>query len=290
MHNNTCIICQEGGDNQIVIYVDMLFGINLVMDFIILMLVNYVMKFAATNWKLLLSATFGACWSVAAVMIPEAYKLFVNICTYILIGPIMIRICAGNNIKCVLKGTVVLMAIAVFMGGLMHFLYYNTYAGYFVRCVLLKDDILMVFTLLTVILAFLMIRWFLYGKRIHSVLRKVKCVQGNENVDFEAIIDTGNCLTDPVTGKPVTVVEKNVMRSILNNIDDYTKVKYHLIPFRTVGCEDGMMEVITIDFMYIYDDKGTVSLQNALIGLSENKMSDGGMYQALINPQVLEEK
>ncbi|MDO5403430.1 MAG: sigma-E processing peptidase SpoIIGA [Eubacteriales bacterium] len=269
---------------------DVFFGINFVMDLLMLMLVNYVMKFAATNWRLLFSATFGACWSVAVLMIPETYKLFVNICTYVLAAPVMVRICAGNNIKCVLKGTVVLMAIAVFMGGLMHFLYYNTYAGYFVRCVLLRDNVLMVFILFSLILTFLLIRWLLWGKRLHSVLRNVRCVIDNESVEFEAIIDTGNCLTDPVTGKPVTVVEKNVMRGILNNIDDYTKVKYHLVPFRTVGCDDGMIEVITIDIMYIYDEKSTVSLHNVLVGLSENRLSSQGMYQALINPQLIEGK
>lgn len=258
------------------------------MDLIILMLVNKVMKFAATNWKLLLSATFGACWSVAAVMIPDAYKLIVNICTYILIGPIMIRICAGNNIKCVLKGTMVLMAIAVFAGGLMHFFYYNTYAGYFVKSILLEDKMLVGFTIISVILVCLTIRWIFRGKRQSSVLRKVRCVIGNEDVEFQALIDTGNSLADSVTGKPVTVVEKEVMRSILNNIDDYTKVKYHLIPFRTVGCEDGMIEVITVDIMYIYEEKETVSLHNVLIGLSENSLSCQGMYRALINPQLLE--
>lgn len=256
------------------------------MDFIVLMLVNRVMKFAATNKRLLLSATLGASWSIIAVMIPEAYKLIVNICTYILIGPIMIRICAGNNIKCVFKGTMVLMAITIFLGGFIHFLYYNTYAGYMLNAVLLGDHMLIVYTGISVILITLFIRWILLGRRYASVMRKIGICIGNELVELNAIIDTGNSLTDPVTGKPVMVVEKKVIGNILNKIDDYTKVKYHLIPFRTVGCESGIIEVITVDIMYIYEEEDTVRYENVLIGLSKNQLSSGGMFSALINPQL----
>lgn len=267
----------------------MLFGINFIMDFIVLVLVNHVMKFAATNWKLLLSATFGALWSVVAVMIPETYKLLVNICTYILIGPLMIRICAGNNIKCVLKGTMALMGISIFLGGLLHFLYYNTYAGYYINSILFEDRMLMGFIGISVIVTGIMIRKVRVERQYAAVIRKIKCAVGDRNVELQALVDTGNSLTDPVTGKPVAVIEKDAMRDILNNIDDYTKVKYHLIPFRTVGCDDGMIEVITVDIMYIYDEKSTLSLKNVLVGLSDNRLSSQGRFQALINPQLYHE-
>ena len=88
---------------------DVLFGINLIMDLIIMIIVNRICGYAATYLKIFCSATFGAIWSVIAVIMPVNIRWFVNICTYILVSYGMIRICAGRGeIKDVIKWAKVL--------------------------------------------------------------------------------------------------------------------------------------------------------------------------------------
>ena len=86
--------CQEVIKRK-VIYLDEFFVINFIMDFIVLCITKKICKFAATYLQILLSATFGALWSVIVLIVPENIKGAVNICTYILISALMIRICAG---------------------------------------------------------------------------------------------------------------------------------------------------------------------------------------------------
>lgn len=97
---------------------DVLFGINLIMDLIIMIIVNRICGYAATYLKIFCSATFGAIWSVIAVIMPVNIRWFVNICTYILVSYGMIRICAGRGeIKDVIKGISILYAVTLTLGG-----------------------------------------------------------------------------------------------------------------------------------------------------------------------------
>ena len=102
-------------------------------------------------------------------------------------------------------------------------------------------------------------------------------------IEMSGYIDTGNVLIDPVFHKPVSVAEKKEFYDILDKINDYTRVKYHLVPFNSLGCEHGLMEVITVDIMYIYYGKEKKTIKEALVGLSDGKLSSDGEYTALVN-------
>ena len=62
------------------------------MDLVILLIVNRIMRYHASAIRLLLSSTLGAVWSVAAVMIPDRYRLFVNLCTYFIVTALMLAV------------------------------------------------------------------------------------------------------------------------------------------------------------------------------------------------------
>ncbi len=282
------IIHLSGGDKKIVIYLDVLFGINLLMDFIVLDLVNRVCAYTATCARILLSATLGALWSVAAVMMPDSIQPAVHICTYVLVSSLMIKICAGKcAIRELIKGVVTLFGITFLLAGCMHMLYYYTYAGYWVKQILLKDTGLFLFTAVSVILLRLVyvqyMRLKVYGRQRCRV-----CIQNNGmELWLEAFIDTGNVLKDPYSRQPIAVAEKKLFEGFLSEINDYTSLKYHLVPYRSLGCQDGMMEVITVETMYIYHGKKKRKIAGALIGLSRQELSQDGEYQMLIGTQML---
>ena len=84
-------------------------------------------------------------------------------------------------------------------------------------------------------------------------------------------------------GKPVNVMDKSYFEGVLYHINDYERLKYHIIPYTTIGNNEGMIEVITSDCMYISNSNETKAYKGALIGLSDRKVSQNGEYQALIN-------
>ncbi|MFR0041488.1 MAG: sigma-E processing peptidase SpoIIGA [Lachnospira sp.] len=283
---------------------DILFGINYCMDLVILLIVNRIMRYHASAIRLLLSSTLGAVWSVAAVMIPDRYRLFVNLCTYFIVTALMLaminsplniikarqsnkdRYALTNYLKELFKGMIIMLSVACFSGGIMHMIVYYTYAGWIIRRILVTYNQLIYLILISVVVIIVIARVYRTYKN-NSDIYKVTVIVDNHKIMLHGIVDTGNQLTDKYTGKPVNVMDKSYFENVLYQINDYGRLKYHFIPYRTIGNNEGIIEVITSDYMYISGKDETKAYKGALIGLSDRKVSQNGEYQALINGRMI---
>ena len=274
------------------------------MDLIILLIVNRIMRYHASAIRLLLSSTLGAVWSVAAVMIPDRYRLFVNLCTYFIVTALMLavinsplniikarqsnkdRYALTNYLKELFKGMIIMLSVACFLGGIMHMIVYYTYAGWIIRRILVTYNQLIYLILISVVVIIVIARVYRTYKK-NSDIYKVTVIVDNHKIMLHGIVDTGNQLTDKYTGKPVNVMDKSYFENVLYQINDYGRLKYHFIPYRTIGNNEGIIEVITSDYMYISGKDETKAYKGALIGLSDRKVSQNGEYQALINGRMI---
>lgn len=264
------------------------------MDFMVLLITIKIMNISTTFFRLLLSTTFGALWSVIAVIIPYRYKIIVNLCTYLFISFAMIVICTGisiirTGIRKIMECTFAMIAVAMLLAGGIHLIMYYTYAGYIIQNYVLKTEGLLLFTVLTVVLmtgfGFILKK----RQRLNRIRRRIRIVIQGKTVELDALIDTGNILCDCISGKPITVVERDALKNILENINDYTKLKYHFTPYNTVSNTANMMEVITAEYMYIQNNDNETRYENVLIGLAKNSLSDTGGFKALINANLVKE-
>lgn len=274
------------------------------MDLVILLIVNRIMRYHASAIRLLLSSTLGAVWSVAAVMIPDRYRLFVNLCTYFIVTALMLavinsplniikarhsnkdRYALTNYLKELFKGMIIMLSVACFSGGIMHMIVYYTYAGWIIRRILVTYNQLIYLILISVVVIIVIARVYRTYKK-NSDIYKVTVIVDNHRIMLHGIVDTGNQLTDKYTGKPVNVMDKSYFENVLYQINDYGRLKYHFIPYRTIGNNEGIIEVITSDYLYISGKDETKAYKGALIGLSDRKVSQNGEYQALINGRMI---
>ena len=274
------------------------------MDLVILLIVNRIMRYHASAIRLLLSSTLGAVWSVAAVVIPDRYRLFVNLCTYFIVTPLMLavinsplniikeqqsnkdRYALTNYLKELFKGMIIMLSVACFSGGIMHMIVYYTYAGWIIRRILVTYNQLIYLILISVVVIIVIARVYRTYRK-NSDIYKVTVIVDNHKIMLHGIVDTGNQLTDKYTGKPVNVMDKSYFENVLYQINDYGRLKYHFIPYRTIGNNEGIIEVITSDYMYISGKDETKAYKGALIGLSDRKVSQNGEYQALINGRMI---
>ncbi len=274
------------------------------MDLVILLIVNRIMRYHASAIRLLLSSTLGAVWSVAAVMIPDRYRLFVNLCTYFIVTALMLavinsplniikaqqsnkdRYALTNYLKELFKGMIIMLSVACFLGGIMHMIVYYTYAGWIIRRILVTYNQLIYLILISVVVIIVIARVYRTYRK-NSDIYKVTVIVDNHKIMLHGIVDTGNQLTDKYTGKPVNVMDKSYFENVLYQINDYGRLKYHFIPYRTIGNNEGIIEVITSDYMYISGKDETKAYKGALIGLSDRKVSQNGEYQALINGRMI---
>lgn len=280
---------------ETIIYADVLFGINFIADLCVLLITNWIFKFSARISRMIISATLGAAWSVACVCIPLRFALLGKCITYGPVTLIMAMIMLSGKqtslqktskqlklyMRNLLKAGVGMILTALFAGGIIHWLKY-TFAGYFIKNVILTDSELLIFLAVTVVVVVIVLGT-LKTIRIKDGLKRhiVIGVQGRK-IEMDAIIDTGNSLVDYIGKRPVTVVERTYFNDILSDIDNLQKLQYHLIPYNCVGGQDGMMEIITADYIHIYNGKEEKTLENAAVGMSYRSLDMSGEYNALL--------
>ena len=120
---------------------------------------------------------------------------------------------------------------------------------------------------------------------------------GERMVDLTALVDTGNTLTDPVSGRPVVVAEGERTAPLFprehrpgpGDLTDpaaaLTRLgtgawrgRFRLLPYRSVGVDRGLLLAVRLDGLEL-DGQGRGPV---LVALSPTPVSDGGGYQALV--------
>ena len=127
-------------------------------------------------------------------------------------------------------------------------------------------------------------------------LRPVRLTLGERQVSLTALVDTGNTLTDPATGRPVLVAEADCVEELLppgvrpspadlrdpagalERLEDPWRRRFRLLPYRSVGVDRGLLLAVRVDQVQVgEEDRGPM-----LAALSPTPVSDGGGYRALL--------
>ena len=135
-----------------------------------------------------------------------------------------------------------------------------------------------------------------------DMLCNISIVFKEGKVDINAIIDTGNFLKEPLTGKPVVIVEKDVLKNaipvnILENMEEIingTKQieekymsKIRLIPFSALGTENGLLLGIKPENFYVNYQGKIVGNKKVIVGVYNKKLSRNNKYNALVGLDII---
>ena len=115
----------------------------------------------------------------------------------------------------------------------------------------------------------------------------VELTYGEKRISILALQDTGNTLRDPITGRPVLVVEAGVaqkltgltpeqLRSPIKALEERAVPGLRLIPYRSVGQNAGMLLALSFRDVRIGKWKGS-----SLVAFAPEDLCDDGQYQAL---------
>jgi len=201
----------------------------------------------------------------------------------------------------------------IFAGATLAFLFFNQQGG-FVRNGIVyvfgqSRWSLMVFSFLTVGII-IKIFWEVIQSRItkERLLISVKISFDNRLIGLSALIDTGNSLKDPLTNIPVMVVEFKALQELLpieiksifenSQEDDLNCVsaiiskskwfsRFRLIPFSSLGKENGMLIGFKPDFIEIGEGEERRDIQNVIVGIYNRSLSRNEKYKALLGPELV---
>ncbi len=138
----------------------------------------------------------------------------------------------------------------------------------------------------------------------HNYKRTVRISIGNKRKIFRGYIDTGNELTDPVTGKPVMVINIDCLRDLIGDemhkriIDFYQNKSYEnliteknlmnvrIIKYNTISNSGESMVCIVPDEIEIINEKNNIFI-DALIGIHPKRISKDD-FDALLFKKILD--
>ena len=113
---------------------------------------------------------------------------------------------------------------------------------------------------------------------------EVILTENGEDVVVRALFDTGNLLADPVTGKPVSIIEET--EEIKQWMTRYPH-KYKIIPYQSIGKEHGILEGIVVDELMIQKEKEQVVKKETIVALYKGKLSKDGAFQMILNHSLI---
>lgn len=119
---------------------------------------------------------------------------------------------------------------------------------------------------------------------------------------LKTMLDTGNLLKEPISKKDVIIVEKDSLEGILSNdilknikcilkgnwieSDNIHSYKFKLIPFSSLGNENGLLIGFKPDYIKIFGEEECIR-KNVLIGIYDGKLSKTNSYSSLIGLDIL---
>ena len=139
----------------------------------------------------------------------------------------------------------------------------------------------------------------------NEIIYKAKIEIGNQELEINVLLDTGNMLKDPISGDAVIMVEKNMLykivpKELIDNMNKFLggefenadnleyKKRIRFIPFTSVGKQNGMLLGIKADLVKIITDVDEIINEKAIIGVYEKTFSKSGKYSGLIGLDILE--
>lgn len=278
-----------------VVYVDTLFLINLVINYILLLVTAKLCAAATPRLRLLGGAALGALYAVAVVL---PYWAFLPLpIIKAAVGVLMVLISFGGQPR-ILRLTLVFFAVSAAFGGAVmaaSLLSGNSIGGGVLTTVSFKV-LIIAFAVCYIVLTIVFKR---AARHRGGGIVSLKLRQGDRELSIRALRDTGNALTDPMTGKPVIVAGVNDLKPLFPNnvlnavtalrlkgavkvmeeLADLEKtIRFQLIPYSAVGVAGGMLLAFKPDEI-IVDGKNRTGM---LLALSPNSVSESGTYTALL--------
>lgn len=149
-----------------------------------------------------------------------------------------------------------------------------------------KQFLLIFSTIMYIFAVFLAVRFLEKNKKLKGHLTKVSLRLFDKHIIFYGLIDSGNCLIDPKTGKQVILISIPSLQKFIdfNKIDWLIKVKCRNIKCETVGGLGFEIPIFENDIFLKTGEE--VEQINCMVGLVNQKF-ENGKFDCLLHRDYL---
>jgi len=103
-----------------------------------------------------------------------------------------------------------------------------------------------------------------------------------KEITCRGLMDSGNSLYEPITHRPVVIVEKELL--LRHGIDE--PEMYFAIPYHAIGTQNGILKGVLADELEILGQQGEKTWQKVMLGIYEGKISRQNEYQVILHPKL----
>lgn len=295
-----------------VIYIDVLFAVNFLVNYLLLRVCCIFSGLKVYKYRIISGSIIGACYAVL-VFFPDftlihstVYKLLISMLIIAVSSPFF-------SVRSYLKTLLVFYAVSFAFGGCVLGIFYFSNVG--TRLGAVYSNGILYFNLPWTILALSGVVFYTSVKLFTIItkrnmqgknLKKKILLYFKDNfIEVTALMDTGNSLVDPVSLSPVIIAEYKLIKNLfskdirddldrigIDNIEwimnDVTHkgLPVRLIPFASLGKENGLLLGFVPDKIEIYDNCGIRIIDKCVVGIYEKQLSKDKSFGALLNPYL----
>lgn len=296
---------------KIIIYIDIIFLENLIMNSIILFATAIILKINPRTVRVILSSAIGSIYAIITYV--TEMPIYTSVISKALLAIIMVYVAFNpQNIKKMWKQVAIFYLTSFVFGGVtLYLIYYIKPQEILTRNGIFIGDYVLKVIMLGAIVAFIMIKISLKIIKTKIMPKDMYCrikFKLNEKIiEAIAMIDTGNLVKEPITNTPVVIVESTLLEDvlpiqILNNLEkilggDFSQIseemqekyisKLRCIPFSSLGKQNGMLLGIRADEIQVEIDDEKHITNNVIIGIYDKSLTKRGEYRALVGIELL---
>lgn len=288
------------------IYVDIVLFENVILNYIILLSTAIISKAKISTFRILLSSLIGGIFSILTYIVN--FNNIAEILLKVIVSIILILIAFQDyKLKKILKEVIFFYLTTFTFGGIAFMLLFlispnnlviknNHFVGtYPIKIAVLAGGL--GFIIITVVAAIIK-----SNMNKKAMICDLEIFYNGKYKKIRTMLDTGNLLKEPISKTDVVIVEKEslegiIANDILKNIkyilkgkwiedDNIHSYKFMLIPFSSLGNDNGLLIGFKPDYIKIYGEEEYIR-KNVLIGIYDGKLSRTNSYSSLIGLDIL---
>lgn len=273
------------------IYVDSLLLLNFTVNYLLLLSAVRISGCVFSRLRLMLGAAIGAVYALA-VLFP-AFQFLSGLGGKLLVETVMVLAAFGAHRKSIRLGLLVLGTSLAFAGAAMLVSSFSSGLMASWGMVYAPLDFRTLILVTGVTYGILSLVYHRTAKDPSRHIARAQVRMEGRTMTMNCLLDTGNNLVDPMTNRPVTVIEGAVLAQLLPELDSssladparavqairehYPGAAPRLIPYSALGVRQGMLAAVKCQDLTV---DGKIE-KGAIIALAPDPLSDNGSFEAI---------
>lgn len=295
------------------VYAEYLLIENIIINFIILYVTKRITRTKTSKLRLFIAALIGSTYTLVSFFPSLQFmgKFIIKFSVSILMIIVAFN---PEKLNQFFKQLSAFYMVAFAFAGAIIGIFYILNNNFNLTRFSFKDSEEMIkFLIIGIGVAILLIRYILkfHQNKIskENFLTNISISLNDKEAKLIALIDTGNSLKEPISQRPVIIAEYNALECILpetmrnmylnkkeldlnfmakvmDEIGD--DIKLRLIPFKSIGNENGILVGFKPDSIKVNLDSGTKRLtDDIIVAIYNDRLATDEEYNGLLHPEIL---